>query len=154
MRPGRFLIHKAIVVPFLCIFLIIAYIRCADSLDKSPVSSIPDIEIPDDIPAVSSNTHSLQIKGGSIGTTKAYVYIRLEDVKYTDADIWIRLSSLDSSYTFQEILNREPNNYINDVTYRYVLSNLSAGTDYYLWLVWQNGVDIEHIETNFQTLSE
>jgi len=152
MKNSKFFIYGVMVLFFLS--LIILQLSCSDSFDKSPVSSIPDSEIPDDITAVSSSTNSFQIKGGSIGKNQVDIYIRFEDVKHTDADIWIRLSSIDSSYTFQEILNREPNNFINDVTYNYVLKNLSSGTDYYLWIVWQSGVEIEQIKTNFTTLSE
>ncbi len=152
MKNSKFFIYGVMIIFFLS--LLILQLGCSDSFNKSPVSSIPDSEIPDDITAVSSSTNSLQIKGGSIGKNQVDIYIRFENVKYTDADIWIRLSSLDSSYTFQEILNREPNNFINDVTYNYALKNLSSGTDYYLWIVWQSGVEIEQIKTNFSTLSE
>ena len=154
MKNSKFCGCSIFLFPFLFLSLIIVQLNCADSLDKSPVSGIPDSEIPDDITAVSSNTGSLQIKGGSVGKDQATVYIRFEDVKYYDADVWIRLSSQDSSYTFEEILNREPNNFINDITYEYVLKKLSAVTIYNLWLVWQSGVEIEQTKTNFKTLSE
>jgi len=105
---------------------------CSDTIDKSPVSSIPDSDIPTDITPVSSGSNSLQIKGGSIERNRVILYLRFETDKYKDHDIWVRLSSSDSSYTFQEILNREPNNFIRDVTYLVtgVLTKIYVGIYY------------------------
>ena len=177
--------------PFIILFFIFSFgiiIGCSDSLDKSPVSSIPNSQIPDDIAPVSSPTNSLQIKGGaieknkvilylrfetnkdktpvsslsnslqikggSIGRNSATLYIRLEKVKYKDSEVWFRLISSDSSYTFEEILNREPNNFINDITYEYFVNNLSSNTDYNVWIVWKDGLETEEVGTHFTTLSK
>ena len=129
-------------------------IGCSDTIDKSPVSSIPDSDIPTDIAPVSSGGRSLHIKGGSIERNRVILYLRFETDKYKDQDIWVRLSSTDSSYTFQEILNREPNNFIRDVTYKYTIDNLSSNTEYNAWMVWQYFSETEEVGVNFTTLSE
>ena len=146
--------------PFIILFFIFSFgiiINCADSLDKSPVSSIPDSQIPDDIAPVSSPTNSLQIKGGTIEKNKVILYLRFETDKDKTHNLLFRLSSSDSSYTFYEILNREPNNFISYVTYEYIVNGLSPNTEYYVWIVIEdfNGFEIlNQIETHFTTLSE
>lgn len=143
--------------PFIILFFIFSFgiiIGCSDSLDRSPLSSIPDSDIPTDITPVSSLSNSLQIKGGSIGRNSATLYIRFEKVKYKDSEVWFRLISSDSSYTFEEILNREPNNFINDITYEYLINNLSSNTDYNVWIVWKDGLETEEVGTHFTTLSK
>lgn len=146
--------------PFVFLILVLSFgiiINCADSLDKSPVSSIPDSQIPDDIAPVSSPTNSLQIKGGTIEKNKVILYLRFETDKDKTHNLLLRLSSSDSSYTFYEILNREPNNFISYVTYKYIVNGLSPNTEYYVWIVIEdfNGFEIlNQIETHFTTLSE
>ena len=139
------------------LFLLVSFgyiVDCSDTIDKSPVSSIPDSDIPTDITPVSSGGNGLHIKGGSVESNRVVLYLRFETDKYKDQDIWIRLSSSDSSYTFQEILNREPNNFIRDITYEYTLGNLVSNADYKAWLVWQYFSEIEQVEVTFTTLSE
>ena len=146
--------------PFIILFFIFSFgiiIGCSDSLDKSPVSSIPNSQIPDDIAPVSSPTNSLQIKGGTIEKNKVILYLRFETDKDKTHNLLLRLSSSDSSYTFYEVLNREPNNFISYVTYKYLVNGLSPNTEYYVWIVIEdfNGFEIlNQIETHFTTLSE
>ncbi len=151
-RPLFSFINLFIILLLITSFGII--IDCSDTIDKSPVSSIPDSDIPTDITPVSSGGNGLHIKGGSIERNRVILYLRFETDSYKDRDIWIRLSSSDSSYTFEEILNREPNNFIRDVTYKYTIDNLSPNTEYYAWMVWQYFSVTEHVEVNFNTLSE
>lgn len=141
-------------IDLLFLFLIGIIIGCSDTVGKSPLSSIPNTEIPTDIIPVSSGGNGLQIKGGSIERNRTILYIRFEEVNYKDCDIWFLISSVDSSYTFQEILNREPNNFINDITYKYIVNHLSSGTEYNAWIVYQYFSEKEEVETNFTTLSE
>lgn len=133
---------------------VLLVISCSDTIDKSPVSSIPDSDIPTDITPVSSGGNGLHIKGGTIERYRVNLYLRFETDKYKDQDIWIRLSSSDSSYTFEEILNREPNNFIKDVTYKYSIDNLSSNTEYNAWMVWQHFSEVEQVGVTFTTLSQ
>ena len=149
--------HCPFINKFITFLLIMSFgliTGCSDTIDKSPIASIPDKDIPTDITPVSSGGKSLLIKGGSIEKNRVILYLRFETDKYKDHDIWIRLSSSDSSYTFEEILNREPNNFIRDITYEYTIDNLSSNTGYNAWMVWQYYTEIEQVEVNFTTLSE
>lgn len=154
-RPLFSFINLFIILLLITSFGII--INCSDTIDKSPVSSIADSDIPTDITPVSSGGNGLQIKGGSIEKNKVILYLRFETDKDKTHNLLLRLSSSDSSYTFYEILNREPNNFISYVTYKYIVNGLSPNTEYYVWIVIEdfNGFEIlNQIETHFTTFSE
>lgn len=148
----------SLINPFIFLTLILSFgiiINCADSLDKSPVSSIPDSQIPDDIAPVSSNNNSFQIKGGAIRRNEVDLYIHFdEDIKYKDIDIWLQITNSDTSYSHQEILNRDPNNFIPGITYKYERTGLAPNTTYTVWIGSVDVVVLEEVETSFTTLSE
>jgi len=126
-------------------------VDCSDSIDRSFVSGIPDSQIPTDIPVDSTWNGVLKILGGKIGTSTVDVYIKFNIKPYRESDIWIRLSENDSTYYFQESLNKEPNNFLNDITYKYTFSGLVPGTKYYTWLFWKYDTSLK-LGAEFTTL--
>ena len=146
------------VTPYIVCVLVISFgiiINCVDSLDKSPVSSIPDSQIPNDIAPVSSNNNSFQINGGAIRRNGVDLYIHFdENIKYKDIDIWLQITDSDTSYSRQEILNKDPNNFIPGITYKYTKTGLAPSTTYTVWIGSVDIVVLEEVETSFTTLLE
>jgi len=135
-------------------FSLFLSVGCSDSIDRSFISSIPESQIPGDLPVDSTSNGVLKISGGKIGQSTVDIYLKFGVKSYKESDVFIRLGQTDSTYIFQESLNKEPNNFLNDITYKYTFKGLVPNTKYFVWIVWKYGVESLTLKTEFLTLSE
>lgn len=131
------------------LFILILALACTDSIDKSPFV-VQDFD--NDITDTIGKGTGIEILGGSIKSSSASVGFRFKIDKSNNYKVSVLLGKNESTYIYEETVNRPPYNFIGGVTNVFLFEDLDANETYYATIRREKETVLGELRIKFKTL--